>query len=62
MVDENDNLALYNFKTKSVADKKTPLLEEHGKTYTHVDGSVLKQDNKTFYISYASVKQADELE
>jgi hypothetical protein len=61
MVDENDNLMFYNFKTKTTSETKISFLDKLGKNYTHVDGTLVHKNSKIYYISYASPKQQDEM-
>lgn len=59
MVDENDLLIFYNFISKTNSDTRINLLDSLGKNYTHLDGKIIQNKGKTFYLSYASPKIQD---
>ena len=60
MVDELDQFKVYDFKKRALAEVKLSLLEELGQSYCHIDGSVIKNGEKLYYLSYASPKTDDE--
>lgn len=41
MVDENDNIMFYDFKSKTTGENKISFLEDLAKSYGHVDGSII---------------------